>query len=146
MPLPAGGSHPGTARMLRCWNDVTEKKSMHAALQSAQRMEAIGMLAGGIAHDFNNLLTAISGNISLALEQMAAGETQGRAFTAHHRVRSDFLGQGCWSGKLPRAMCARTSRLVQSIRPARELRRNDVRVLLKHSISPAHPGGTPAAG
>src|SRR5262249_51730622 len=73
MPLPTGGSRPGVARML-LWSDVTEKKSMHVALQNAQRMEAIGMLAGGIAHDFNNLLTAVSGNISLALEQLNAGE------------------------------------------------------------------------
>jgi len=36
-----------------------------AALQHAQKMEAIGQLTGGIAHDFNNLLTVISGNLDV---------------------------------------------------------------------------------
>ncbi|NIA19415.1 MAG: PAS domain S-box protein [Xanthomonadaceae bacterium] len=46
--------------------DITEKVRTRKELETAQKLESIGLLAGGIAHDFNNLLTAIYGNISLA--------------------------------------------------------------------------------
>jgi PAS domain S-box-containing protein len=45
--------------------DVTERQRMEEKLQSAARMESVGMLAGGIAHDFNNILTAVLANLTL---------------------------------------------------------------------------------
>jgi PAS domain S-box-containing protein len=62
--------------------DLTEQKQAEAsereneqALQQAQKLESIGVLAGGIAHDFNNLLTGIMGNAGLAQRAIKTGRT-----------------------------------------------------------------------
>ncbi len=47
--------------------DETEQVELRKAMERAQRIEAVGVLAGGLAHDFNNILSVLSGNIVLAL-------------------------------------------------------------------------------
>lgn len=69
-PLLGGAGAPaGLVVILR---DATEPHRLRAALDQAQRLDAIGRLAGGIAHDFNNLLTVIKGYSDLALENLGA--------------------------------------------------------------------------
>lgn len=67
------GAHVGYAKITR---DITQKRAAEqevdearAALNQAQRLQAIGELTGGIAHDFNNLMTVVLGSAEMMLNK-----------------------------------------------------------------------------
>ena len=64
---------------------LSERERLHASLQQAQKLEAIGQLAGGLAHDFNNMLAAMK--VALGIAQERAGDDQ------EMRAELDIIGQ-----------------------------------------------------
>jgi signal transduction histidine kinase/CheY-like chemotaxis protein/tetratricopeptide (TPR) repeat protein len=50
---------------------LVEREQLHASLQHAKKMEAMGTLAGGLAHDFNNMLAAMKVALGVAQERAA---------------------------------------------------------------------------
>lgn len=56
------------------FRDTTSKKRVEDAIRSAEKLEAIGILAGGIAHDFNNLLGGIYGYLEMIKRDAGRGD------------------------------------------------------------------------
>ncbi len=72
----------GVSEVLAMKRDVTEAKQVEMAMQRAQKIESLGVLAGGIAHDFNNLLVGILGEAQLALSRSDINDEAVAALTA----------------------------------------------------------------
>ncbi len=86
--IPREGRAPDLGAIIA---DVSERRHAETIVQTAQKLEALGVLAGGIAHDFNNLLSAIFGAIDLARIEQSPEERDMRlaqAMTAMDRARA----------------------------------------------------------
>ncbi|MBX3058322.1 MAG: PAS domain S-box protein [Anaerolineae bacterium] len=59
-------NHVSVVGIIGAARDITEQRQIEEAMQRAQKLESLGVLASGIAHDFNNLLMAIMGQGTLA--------------------------------------------------------------------------------
>jgi len=87
---------------------ASQRAAAQAALQQAQRMEAIGQLASGVAHDFNNLLTTVIGNLDrISLD--------GQATQRIRRLASMALGAAMRGASLTTQLLAFARR--QSLNP-----------------------------
>ncbi len=105
-PVPGGPS--AAAGMIGIAVDVTEVRQAHderlsmaRALEQAQRVESLRVLAGGIAHDFNNLLTAIMAYASLL--QLSASDS---GWKEGKRMTEEILKAASKAGGLCRQMLA----------------------------------------
>jgi signal transduction histidine kinase/DNA-binding response OmpR family regulator len=65
---------------------MEERRRAEAALQHAQRLEALGQLTGGVAHDFNNLLTVVIAQAELIIASSKGNESIVRMAAAAQRV------------------------------------------------------------
>ncbi len=77
--------------------EESKRLALEEQLRSAQKMEAIGLLAGGISHDFNNVLNIILGHAELAGRMLPGGHS-----AENHVVQI-------------RGACARASELIRKI-------------------------------
>jgi PAS domain S-box-containing protein len=83
LPTPDGYGASAFVRDIRPRKEVEAREHQRqqrldearAALQRAQKLEAVGKLTGGVTHDFNNLLHIISANVQL-LQRSSANQAQ----------------------------------------------------------------------
>ena len=61
----ANENFPNERLVFIAGRDITQQRQAQIALNQAEKLHSLGVLAGGIAHDFNNLLTGIMGQASL---------------------------------------------------------------------------------
>jgi two-component system, cell cycle sensor histidine kinase and response regulator CckA len=86
------GEHGEPVRAVGITMDVTDRRTLEAQYQQAQKMEAIGRLAGGVAHDFNNLLTAILGYCELLLADLDSDDPRKADVTEIQKAGTSAAG------------------------------------------------------
>jgi PAS domain S-box-containing protein len=122
--------------------DITERTTLEAQLQQAQKMEAVGQLAGGVAHDINNTMTAIGGFAEL-IERATDDEdietdarTISEAVQRARKLTTQLLAFARRSILQPEVI--EVTSFLASIQPIiRRLVGNDIEVRVRNEISTA---------
>ncbi len=73
LPINESGAD---SHVLTLVSDITERKDLEERYLLATKLESLGKMAGGIAHNINNLLTGICGNLYLAIDEAAPGQSR----------------------------------------------------------------------
>ncbi|MCC6748882.1 MAG: PAS domain-containing protein [Deltaproteobacteria bacterium] len=60
----------GRTAYLAVSRDVTEARALRARVVLSDRMASVGVVAAGVAHEVNTPLAVVTGNVSLALEEL----------------------------------------------------------------------------
>jgi len=87
--MAAGGAVCLGLAALFAWLFVRElrvRRENDAALEAAQRLEALGQMTRGVAHDFNNLLQSLSSCLTLVEQQNSSERLRGVLSAGHQAV------------------------------------------------------------
>jgi PAS domain S-box-containing protein len=68
--------YAGKDHLVMVARDITDRKQMEVQLAQADRLASVGVLAAGVAHEVNNPLVYILNNISYALGEVPAENTE----------------------------------------------------------------------
>ena len=96
-------NEPSVDALVINFHDVTATRLAAEALQHAQKLESLGVMAGGVAHDFNNLLTAM-------LVQAALAEARLEPDSPAHRNLAKIVTAAERAADLTRQMLAYSGR------------------------------------
>tara|TARA_R110002073_G_scaffold336458_3_gene533684 strand:- start:34977 stop:37049 length:2073 start_codon:yes stop_codon:yes gene_type:complete len=123
---------PATLLMGR---DVTEAdQDLHARLQLADRMSAIGVLATGVAHEINNPLAYVIGNLAILQDELEALE--GSIDAEESRDMSELLEESLHGAKRVATIVRDLNSMARFERPNARANVNEV---LQSSIRIAQP-------
>ncbi len=120
---------------------LAERDEAEAALQRAQKLEAVGQLTGGVAHDFNNLLTVVIGALDLMQRHPADAARRERMIDAAMGAarRGERLTQQLLAFSRRQALKPQPLVVDDLVRDAEPLLRRAVGEAVSLTVSPSAP-------
>jgi signal transduction histidine kinase/CheY-like chemotaxis protein len=121
---------------------LAERDEAEAALQRAQKLEAVGQLTGGVAHDFNNLLTVVIGALDLMQRHPNDEARRERMIEAAQGAarRGERLTQQLLAFSRRQALKPEPVRVDAVLKDAEPLLRRAVGEAVSLTVSPSAPG------